>query len=525
MNEHDLHASFGELARRGADDQSDRMRNGAGLSAPDVIHRSARARRRRAGVTALTGVAAVTGLVLAGSALALRPDPQPAVTPTPEITRPAPGPTPSETPAPLPTPTDTPADGDGERAEALTTGVVRSYPAAPTAAWSVAAGALWTPRWEPDAQAGFGDVTASYPGFPGFRGLESGGAWLVAPGAFTESDLVGLDAATGTTRWAWKSSGDTGTVLSCGGAHDGLLVCLARADGGGSVVQLRDPATGAAIRDVAPGGIGIVVVGDTLLVHDLIGERDVRVTFYDLDSGATRKTVDLPGLSDPETPLGDGVVFWEQAGGTVRVQGPQYTFAVDMVSGTVLGEHLKTVRSVRGDGWVIGTAADGSTRAAGPQGQDVGLSGVGTWTMPVWAPAPGVEVPLLDGSDPYDGIADVVRALDPATGAEVWSVAGADSAVAVVGTTVVLAAGDGLVAVDLADGSERWRAEFADVVATDGDRLFLSGGGRARAADLATGREVWSLDVGPEGTLHTVGDSLVLTVPGIGGQVLSALVP
>lgn len=516
MNEHDLHASFGDLARRGADDQADRMRTGRGLSAPDVVHRATRARRRRAGVTALTGVAAVTGLVLAGSALAHRPQPQPAVTPTPEVTRPAPSPTP--TPDPEPTATSGTDDGEGAGAGAVTTsGVVRPYPTVPTVAWTLPGADLGAPSQHQSPVVG--DVTASPHQYPGFRALDAGGSWLVA--VFGDADeMTAVDAASGSPRWTWTDDGAPGTVVQCGGEHDGLLVCLVQtADG--TEVQLRDPATGAAVRTVAPGGVGTVVVGDTLLVHELDGE-DVHLRFYDLRTGALRTSTDLPGIVDLDEPVGDGVVTWQRSGSVVLVHGVRYSLAVDLASDQVLAGSLAIRSGVRGDGWVIGTGTDGATRAVGPTGQEVALPGTATWTPAVWAPDPDVVVPLLSGSDEYDGAPDSVHATDPDTGETLWTAADAYTPVAVAGRTVVLAGGSELVGVDLTDGRELWRTEFADIAAYDGERLLLSGNGRAWAVDAADGTETWSLATGPEVVLHAVGDALALVS---WDATLSALVP
>lgn len=514
MNEHDLHASFDALARRNADEQGDRIHGGTGLSAGAVVRRATVARRRRAGVTALTGVAAVTGLVLAGSALAHRPDPQPAVTPTPEITRPAPGPTPS----PDPEPTDAPETQDA----ALTSGVVRPYPSAPTLAWSAEADPLWTSRDDLAGPASFGDVSASHPMYPGFRAFAAGGTWLTAVGSGLWSATAGLDASTGEPRGTWG-------IDACGGVHEGQFVCLGIA-GGTGVVQLRDPATGAVVRDVAPGGNGIVVVGDVLLVHGVSGETDVWVDRYDLRTGEQLSHEVLAGAVRVDAAAGgDNVVRWQRSGGVVDVRGGEYEFTVDVPSGTFLGRSLQDVGAVRADGWVLGTTADGTTYAAGPEGQDVALPGIARGTASVWAPAPGVSVPLLSGSDPYDGQPDVVHATDPGTGDELWTFPGADAVVGVAGSTALLAAGDEVVAVDLADGSERWRTAFAEVAAYDGERVILGGNGRALALDLRTGAEVWSLDVGAETTLGVVGDSLAAIGPGSVDATpearLSALLP
>ncbi|WP_147795333.1 hypothetical protein [Cellulomonas sp. Y8] len=100
MNEHDLNAALGDLARRGADDQAARMRDGDGLSAGRVASVAGRRRRRRTTVASAATLAVVGAAVVAGAALGSAPEPQPAAprptatsTPTPASTSPAPAPT------------------------------------------------------------------------------------------------------------------------------------------------------------------------------------------------------------------------------------------------------------------------------------------------------------------------------------------------------------------------------------------------------------------------------------------------
>lgn len=107
MNEHDLHGAFGDLARRGADDQAERMRRGAGIAAGDVVRRASRGRQRRAAGVSVTTLAVLGAAVLGGVAFGRAPEPQPAV-PVPSPTTSAPAPTPS---TPAPTPSETPARG------------------------------------------------------------------------------------------------------------------------------------------------------------------------------------------------------------------------------------------------------------------------------------------------------------------------------------------------------------------------------------------------------------------------------
>jgi hypothetical protein len=96
----DLRTTLTDLARAGADEQRDRLRQHRGLDAAAITLRAGRARHRRTATTAGISIAAVTGLLLAGAALVDRPDPQPAVTPSPTATTtPSPSPSASATPA------------------------------------------------------------------------------------------------------------------------------------------------------------------------------------------------------------------------------------------------------------------------------------------------------------------------------------------------------------------------------------------------------------------------------------------
>lgn len=495
---HELHRALDDLVQGVATEHE----AGAGLP---VAAMTARARSRRVRFTALVSTAAACAVLAVGAggvAVATwdRAEVQPAVptptassTPTPEVTQ----------PAPAPSSDPTPDAADGADLPAVTTsGVVRPYPTAPTVGWTLTGADLGGPQHQQTPVVG--DVTASPHQFPGFRALEAGGAWLVA--VLGDADrMTAVDTGSGAPRWTWTDDGAPGSVVQCGGTHDGLLVCLVRtADA--TEVQLRDPATGTVVRTVAPGGVGTVVVGDTLLVHDLDGD-DVHVRFHDLRTGALRSSSTLTGVVDPDEPVGDGVVFWQRSGALVLVHGVGYSLAVDMASAQVLGDSLAIATGVRGDGWVHGTAADGTVLAVDADGREVVLPGTTTWTPSVWAPDPDVAVPLLSGSDEYDDVADSVQATDPATGATLWTVPDAYGALAVAGRTAVLGSGSGLVGVDLTSGTVLWRTEFGAVTAFDGERLLLSRSGRSWAV-AADGTEAWTLTTGPEVELQVVGDEL-----------------
>ncbi|WP_454050770.1 outer membrane protein assembly factor BamB family protein [Cellulomonas sp. Marseille-Q8402] len=511
MNEHDLHSAFGDLARRGADAQADRLRHGAGLSAAEITRRAGRTRRLRTTATAVTGVAAVAGLVLAGSALAERPDPQPADTPT--ITHPTPAPT--STPAPSDAPTTTAPDPVTDPATSETSGMLRPYPTAPSVAWTASVDTWWTAS-EPGQIPVLGDVAATSHLYTGPRALGAAGAWLLAIGAppFDEH-LVGVDAMTGGARWTWLSSGPD-RVLSCAGVHDGLLVCQG-VENDAPVVQLRDPASGAVVRTVAPGGNGIAVAGGAVVVHSAVGAAgtDVDVRVYDLASGELRSAITLPGYIDPDTPEGDLVVWPETAGSLVLLHGVTYELALDTRTGAVLAQGMRPA-GVRADGWVFATAPDGTAHGIGSNGADVPLPGAAAGTPGVWAPDAGLDVPLLTWSDSGDGRADVVSAVDSGSGDILWSVPGTSVVQAVVGRTAVLRGDDDLVGVDVRTGAELWRTAASDAVGFDGQRLVLAvvgGGLRALAAD--DGAEAWSLELDPgqsalavDGTLLLHGDDL-----------------
>ncbi|WP_158370531.1 PQQ-binding-like beta-propeller repeat protein [Cellulosimicrobium cellulans] len=525
MNEHDLHGAFGDLARRGADDQAARLRNGAGLSAADITRRAARARQRRAGASAVTGVVVVAGLVLGGGALTHRPEPQPADTPSPTVTRPSPAPsrTPAPTPTSSPTSTGSALDTGDPVADVVPIGLLRRYAGAPRVAWTVPGAELRPPGSE-DAFTGLGDVTASMHAFSPFRAVAAGGGWMVAAGGFSDERLVTVDSASGGL--GWVADGGPDGVISCGGGYDGLMVCLGRVGTSTDTeVQLRDPATGAVVRTAGSGGHGLAVVGDIALVFDS-NDTDVHLRTIDLAPGATRRETTAAGLVQPDMPVGDGVVSWESAGSLVLVHGYQYNLAVDVTDLSVRARTLTVPTAVRADGWVTGPGADESLRAVGPQGQEVPLPGGADVATPsVWAPTTGAVVPLLTGSSPYDGAADRVTALDTGSGATLWSVPGVWSADGVVGETALLR-GDGvLVAVDVRTGAERWRsATSGELVGFDGTRVVIGtddGSSRAVALDLSDGSETWSLPL-PDQRVEQVDGTLV----GIGADgSLSALLP
>jgi hypothetical protein len=492
MNQHDLHAALGDLAQRGADEQAERLHRGAGLSAPAIARRSARARRRRTAVTAVTGVAAVAGLVLAGSALADRPDPQPADTPTITHPTPSPSPTPSASADDPVTAAPPVQDTDDTDAAIATSGVVRPYPTAPTALWTADAGSLWTST-DVESEGStpvVGDVAATPHSYPGSRAIAAGGALLFAVGVppFDER-LVGLDDAGGAVRWSWLQDAED-RVLSCAGTYDDLLVCQGVADGE-PVVQLRDQVSGAVVRTVGPGGNGIAVADDAVVVHGSV-DADVYVRVVDLATGAVRSTIDLPGYVDEDTPPGDHVVWPETAGSLVLLHGVQYQLALDVRTGTVLAEGMRPV-GVRADGWVTATADDGTAHAVGPHGEDVTLPGIAATTMGVWAPAAGLEVPLLTRSDSGDGLPDAVEAVDGETGQALWSVAGASAVQAVAGRTAVLVGDSALIGVDVVTGAELWRTGRADVQAFDGERFVIAGADGVQGVRATDGDVAWTL--------------------------------
>lgn len=488
----ELRRALDGLVQDVADQQDVRARAGDDRRLAAMTSRAHRNRVRRTALVSAVTACAVVAVAAGGIAVATwdRAEPQPAAPPT--TTSPAP------TPTPKPEPTATsPA---AVQQDATTTGGLRPYPAEPSVAWTVGL----------DQSGMLGDTTSTGTGSPETRWLEAGGTWLTVFGFGAERRFVAVDAATGVTRWTWEPGDGPGTVLGCGGVHDDVLVCLVRtADG--SVVQLRDPATGAAVRDIAPGGLGLAVVGDTLLVHDLVTSTDVRVTLYDLSTGTVRDAVDLVGQVDPTIPGGDGgPVYWQRTGSTVLVHGPGYEFAVDTSTGAVLGRGLTRI-GLRGDGWVTGTAADGSSRAVGAAGHDIVLPGPDApGPMEAWVPADGVAVPLLSGSDAFDDEPDAVYALDPGTGDTLWSYPGASSVVAVVGETAVVGTGYGTVGLDLTSGAELWQTGPATVTGFDGERILLTAYLRVWAIDAVSGTEVWE-SAPPLGGVVRVGDSLALT--------------
>lgn len=493
MNEHDLQRAFDDLARRGADEQAERLRRGDGLSAGRI---TAGARRRRLRTTAgvVASLALLGGVAVVGAVAVGLPTPVPPATPEPSAPAPTPtAPTPTATPTPTADGTATPDILD------LRTGVLRPYATAPAPSWTTPGSDLW-PYVAPGDSPVVGDATAGYPAYFPFRALAADGTWLVAGGSLLGESAAAVDAATGDVRWTRE------VTMMCGGEYDGLLVCQT-----GSSVVLIDPATGATVRTVLADSAaqGLVVLGFTLVTHETVGP-DVRVRVRDLRSGEGADTT-LPDRVDPSAAIGDAAASWDRSGSLVLFAGVQHAVAVDVFTGTLLATDLDQPTGVRGDGWVEGWAADGTLRAVGPAGQDLHLPGSPAGTIPVWAPGYGVTVPLLTGSDPADGVADAVNAVDPATGLELWTFPGADTVLAVAGPTAVLHAPDALVGVDLTTGAERWRAGARTVVGYDGTRFVISDDdGTASAVDAADGTVAWTTTVpgrlvAADGTLVVVG--------------------
>jgi outer membrane protein assembly factor BamB len=503
MNEHDLQSAFDDLARRGADEQAERLRRGDGLSAGRI---TAGARRRRTVVGVVASLAVLGGVAVAGGVAGALPTPVPPATPTPAPEQPTPTTGPTPEPAPGLTPTPTVAEPDGMTA----TGFLRAYPSAPAPAWTAPGSSLW-PFLGAGEDLSVGDPMASYPAFLPFRVVAVDGTWLVAGGSLMNESAAGVDAATGDVRWVRERS------RMCGGAYDDLLVCL---DANGAVALL-DPVRDVAVRTLMPpedlAVQGLAVFGDTVVVHSS-GVSDVVIDVVNLDTGAVDETV-LANRIDPDAPVGDSVTYWERSGSIVRFVGLQYTLVVDTESGALLAPDLAQPTGVRADGWVEGQAADGTLHAVGPQGQDVLLPGESVGTVPVWVPTDGLTVPLLTNSVSSDGSFDGVHAVDPTTGTELWSVPGATTVLAVGGRTAVLRAADALVGVDVTTGAEVWRAGTRDstVVVYDGTRFVLSDvDGTVQAVDAADGGVAWTATVAgrlvaADDTLAVVGEDGSLT--------------
>jgi hypothetical protein len=104
MNHDDLHGAFDDLARRGADDQADRLRRGDGISTDRVTAVARGLRRRRAAVASVAGFALLSGAAVAGATVLDRPAPPQPAAPTPTWSS---TPVPSSTPEPPPTATPT----------------------------------------------------------------------------------------------------------------------------------------------------------------------------------------------------------------------------------------------------------------------------------------------------------------------------------------------------------------------------------------------------------------------------------
>lgn len=501
----ELRRALDDLVHGTAAEQESRARTGGGLPVARMTARARRGRIRHTALVSATATALTIAVVVGGVAAATwdRPEPAPAGPPTHTTSPvPRPDPTPSATSSPAP-------DAAPPPSATPTAGVVRPHPAAPTTAWSTTSRDLWGPDAGGSDAPEVGDASMRpHVGFESaVRVLQADDVLLVALHHRDEDRLVGVDAATGAPLWRLPED----AASMCAGVHDGMFVCLGGSGTGGSSVQLLDRRTGAVTRVVGPGGDAIAVAEGAAVVARADG-GDVQVTSLDLATGAERGRTVLRGAVDPDTPPEGVVVRSVAAGPVVRVDATTYAFALDVRTGAVLGEGLSPV-GVRPDGWANGWRDSGTPNAlvvsAGPGGAVVELPGRGSAEPSVWVPDPGVQVPLLTGDDIQDGLEDEVRAIDPATGSVLWSVPGVSEAwPGVVGGSALLIGGD-LVAVDLADGHERWRAAGSPV-GFDGDHLLVDAADGLRALDPGTGSVAWVLPHGSRSQVWAAGDDLVL---------------
>ncbi|MBC7289883.1 MAG: PQQ-binding-like beta-propeller repeat protein [Actinotalea sp.] len=275
-----------------------------------------------------------------------------------------------------------------------------------------------------------------------------------------------------------------------------------------------DPATGAVLARRGLGG-GLLV-SDTVdgdLVHawaDLSGR--VGVVRWDPWTGEERWTY---RSDDRVTERRSNGVAVHHGAGTVTFVGSG-TLTVDLATGSRvhrrgLGDGTAAERLP--DGSVALRGADGTWTLIGADGARVALPGaplLPTVGPDRAAPAPATPVPLLV----RDG--DRLVGVDPRGGEILWQVTaaagrgvpGETRLLAQTSDTAVLATTERAWAVDLADGSERWRSPLLQLgrtePLTDGTVVALAvpdgtGGGALVGVDLRSGDARWRLPL-PAGT-------------------------
>jgi outer membrane protein assembly factor BamB len=282
--------------------------------------------------------------------------------------------------------------------------------------------------------------------------------------------LVGLDGATGERRWAIPLVGDAATCpvgvpgLAGGAGAGDSLVCFGvgrpEAAHGGVIAHAVDAVDGE-VRTELRGSrllIGATALeGDAVLVGS--GAGKVIVSRTELEHGRARWAVDAHGIEP-------GVVdLLVHADRQVVALESRTTVVLDARDGRTLGR------------W--SAASDGVTPARGRVVSHPG-AGFGVWESRYagrWYTPDGTPGPALDGEPVEPDVDD-----------------GRTPGVVVLGS----AAGDRVRAVDVASGDELWdRPAPARLLLRLGGRLMVTAGERLEAWDATTGEVLWSVPLDP----------------------------
>lgn len=369
----------------------------------------------------------------------------------------------------------------------------------------------------------------------------------------------------------------------------GIATALGSGSGVGSILAATDEVgrsvRGSATRSVstaAPGPSGEPfvrrfdrTVRGRLAVADSVAyfvTDDSALVAFDYARGESIWQTDVSPGSDPGVSVVDGTVY--VCGSTPADQckpGAPTLSALDAADGTVAWKHEFAAGPVTRPTVTDGTAyavADGALfavangdvqwrrefdleSAAAPRVLDgtvyvrtdgslaaADVEGTASWQLDLATGPTGSRPPLaaVDGADvavTMDG--DAVLALDETDGSTVWrrDVEGRGS-LAVADGTVYARTGSHLFALGLADGTERWRAEFAangdrltdDLRVADG-RVYFRVGHRLRAFSTADGSSAWTSRVTCD-DFYVAGDTVYVvrrdrTGSSAGNRLASAL--
>ena len=378
---------------------------------------------------------------------------------------------------------------------------------------------------------------------------------ISAEGAGRLGELVAIDVATGERRWS-VPRGSSGTADWCEGGigtlEEPLVLCWRNASvlpgvvGAEAFVSPRlvvlDAADGSIVaehvRDVPAAGHGVV---DGDLVAATRDGSSVRVVRLDPVTLEERWSVDLPLVAQ----LVDGSfsAFLRVDDHGVVLTGPT-TVVLDADDGSTLAEWHVDPDAPGVSTWVttqILTGADVVTTDRGFAAWDQVVDGVrgpvGRWYAPDGTPGPAIEgflaePEVTDGSAPdvvllRDAAGTELSGVDVTTGEVRWTVEMGTHVLLRREGEVVVAEVDGLRALDLTSGEERWRVvtpglDPAVGTVTDGRQVVVAvrDGGRwvLQAVELDDGRTIWTAAAppwfAPEDSPPTLGATVLGEVAG-----------